>query len=313
LPGLGLLLIGHGTVEDLDDLAPFVTNIRRGRPPPQELVDELRHRYEAIGGSPLNAISTELAKNLEAKLGVPTRMSMRLWKPYPREVLDELAKAGATHVAVVPLAQHSAPIYGAAVEKAQKEREAAGAAPISLACAPNWGQTPALLDAYARSIEAALTNIPEASRAKTTLVLSAHSLPKAIIDAGDPYESEFRKSAEAIAARVAHAPKHLIAFQSQGMSNGPDGKPMTWLGPTLESTLDLVKERGDTHVILAPVGFLADHVEILYDLDIEAQGWAASRGLTAVRAPSLNAGAGLVEAIASVARPLLERAGGQGH
>jgi ferrochelatase len=231
LAGLGLLLIGHGTVEDLDDLAPFVTNIRRGRPPPQELVLELRHRYEAIGGSPLNAISTELAQKLETKLGVPTRMSMRLWKPYPREVLDELAKAGATHVAVVPLAQHSAPIYGAAVEKAEQEREAAGGAPIGLACAGNWGQTPELLDAYARSIEVALAKIPEASRSKTTLVLSAHSLPKAIIDAGDPYESEFRKSSEAIAARVAHAPKHLVAFQSQGMSNGPDGKPMTGLGP----------------------------------------------------------------------------------
>jgi protoporphyrin/coproporphyrin ferrochelatase len=306
--GRGLLLIGHGTVEDLDDLAPFVTNIRRGRPPPRELLDELRHRYEAIGGSPLNEISTRLAQKLEARLGVPVRMSTRLWKPYPREVLDDLAAVGATHVAVVPLAQHSAAIYGAAAREAQKERESGGAPPISLACAANWGQTPELLDAYARSIEVALTKIPEASRGKTTLILSAHSLPKSIIDAGDPYESEFRKSAESIAARVAHAPTHVVAFQSQGMSDGPDGKPMTWLGPTLEATLDRVRERGDTHVVFAPVGFLADHIEILYDLDIEATAWSAARGLTAVRTPSLNAGEGIIEAIAAVARPLLDRA-----
>ena len=307
-----VLLIAHGTVDVLDDLPAFVTNIRRGHAPPPELIAELRRRYEAIGGSsPLNATTRAIAAKVEARLGVTTRMAMRLWHPYPREVLGELARVGVTRVAVVPLAQHSSHVYGEAVREAAAAIAAEeNGAKLAVVCAPNWGRTPALTRAFAAQAVRAIRAIPRESWGKTTLAMTAHSLPLAIVRGGDPYETEARASAEEVAREVRRilgddAPKHVIAFQSQGMSKGPGGKPMEWLGPDLPSLLDDVKTRGDTHVVVAPIGFLADHVEILFDLDIEAAAWAKERGIAFSRTESLNASDALVDALCEVAAPLL--------
>jgi ferrochelatase len=301
-----VLLIAHGTVESLDDLPEFVTNIRRGHAPPPDLIAELRHRYEAIGGqSPLLAITRDVAAKLEARLGVKVRTAMRLWKPYPREVLDALASEGIRRVVVLPLAQHSAPIYAEAVRAA-----AEGA--FDIAAADNWGQSPLLTAAFARELTKTVRDVPRDAWKTTTILLTAHSLPLFIIRGGDPYEREVRASAEAVMAAARAelgegTPRHEVAFQSQGMGTGPGGKPIEWLGPDLLTALDAAKARGDTHVVVAPIGFLADHVEILYDLDIEAKAWAHERGLTLTRTASLNATEPFIETLAAVARPLLER------
>ncbi len=307
-----VLLLGHGTVERLDDLTPFVTNVRRGHPPPEELVTELRRRYEAIGGrSPLLDHSRALAAAMERELGVPVRVAMRLWEPYPRGVLEELAATGVRRVAVIPLAQHSANIYADAARAAAKEIAVAGGPTLEMACASNWGQAPRLLDAYADTIRETLAHVPADARKTTTVLMTAHSLPQAVIASGDPYEREVRASADAIAARLGSgaAGEMAVAFQSQGMSQGPGGRPMPWLGPTLEEALDRAKAAHRTHVVFAPIGFLADHVEILYDLDIEAAGWAKARGLVPLRTPALNARESLVLTLAEIARPLLDGAG----
>jgi protoporphyrin/coproporphyrin ferrochelatase len=300
----GVLLIGHGTVERLDDLPAFLAAIRHGRPAPDDVVREVRRRYEAIGGrSPLNAISNHLAHALEEKLRLPVRACGRLWAPYPGEMLEELA--GLVHeVTVLPLAQHSAHVYAEAVRRAEEDREGRGGRPLELVYAPNWGQNAILLDAYAARASDALASIPGSELARTVLVLTAHSLPRSVIEGGDAYEQEVRASAEAIAARVGGLPRHVVAFQSQGMGTGPGGKPMAWLGPDLVTVLDEVKARGDLHVVFAPIGFLADHVEILYDLDIEARGWCKERGLTYTRSRSLNASDALVDALVDVVRRL---------
>lgn len=295
-----VLLPTHGTVDALDDLPAFVTNIRRGHAPPPELIAELRRRYEAIGGrSPLNDTTRALAEKLEARLGVPVRMAARLWKPTIREALESLS---AERVVVLPLAQHSCKVYVEATEKAAKELTKSP----EIVGTGDWGQTPALLDAFARRVrETAQTLTPE-QRADSVLVLSAHSLPKAIVDAGDAYEREARGAAEKVAARVADVlPDARVAFQSQGMSQGPGGKPMPWLGPDLAETLDAIAKSGKKRVVFAPIGFLADHVEILYDLDIEARAWAKDRGLDYERVPSLNADDDFVEVLAALARPKL--------
>jgi ferrochelatase len=288
-----LVLIAHGTVDRLDDLPAFLANIRRGQPAPEEIAREVRRRYEAIGGrSPLNDVTRSLAAKVEAALGTTTRMASRLWDPYPKEVLASLAAEGVTRVAVVPLAQHSAGVYGAAV------KQAAALLGLEVVCAPNWGRTPALLDAFAAATREALADLP---RDATRLVLTAHSLPTFVIKGGDPYAEEVAASAELVVERLgAGAPKHVVCYQSQGMGGAAE-----WLGPDLQTTLDRIAEEGAKHVVVAPIGFLADHVEILYDLDIEARAWATSRGMTLRRTRSLNDSDAMVRAIIDVARPLL--------
>jgi ferrochelatase len=303
-----VLLVAHGTVDSLDDLPEFLSNIRRGQAPPPELLAEVRRRYEAIGGrSPLNAINRELASKLEERLGLPVRVANRLFRPYPAAALAELAELGVGRVVVVPLAQHSAKIYGEAVVAAAKDVPAIR----EIVCAPNWGQSASLTQAFATEIQRVLAPLPAGEAA---LVTTAHSLPLSVIQAGDPYEEEVRASAAHVAAeltaRRVRLAERVVAFQSQGMSSGPGGRPIQWLGPDLRVTLEALAERRRAHVVVAPIGFLADHVEILYDLDIEAKGWAEDLGIVLYRSASLNAGEGIVGAVAEVARGLLDgRAG----
>lgn len=301
-----VMLVAHGTVESLDELPEFLANIRRGHPPPAALLAEVRRRYEAIGGkSPLLAITREAAQNLERRLGLPVRVAMRLFRPFPRDVLGELVDQGVRRVIVLPLAQHSAHVYGEAVKQAAKEVSL----DVEIVCVPNWGREPALTHAFADSIVKELDKVPADARPRTAIALSAHSLPLSIIEAGDPYEKEFRGSAEDVAAAVrAMRPEgfaeHVVCFQSEGMTP-PGQKGPKWLGPGLRATLETLAARGRDHVVLAPIGFLADHVEILYDLDIEAKAWGEELGIVTYRSASLNAGDGLLDALEAVARRAL--------
>lgn len=289
-----VVLIAHGTVESLDDLPEFLANIRRGHAPPPELLAEVRRRYEAIGGrSPLLEICRDVARKLETKIDLPVRIAMRLFHPYPAEMLAELGEVD--RLVVVPLAQHSAPIYAASVRAAVKDR------PIEVLAAGNWGRTPELTHAFADAVLAAL---PDAPAEEIALVLTAHSLPVAVVRGGDPYEQEVRGSAADIVAEVrargGRFAEERVCFQSQGIGTG-----MEWLGPELRPTLEGLARAGRKHVVVAPIGFLADHVEILYDLDIEAKAWAGELGIVLHRTTSLNAGSGLIEALAAVTRSVL--------
>lgn len=291
-----VVLFAHGTVESLDDLPAFLRNIRRGHAAPPELVAEVRRRYEAIGGrSPLLDISRDLATKVEAKLSLPTRLATRLFHPYPDDVLREL---GAERVIMVPLAQHSAAVYAAAMTAAARKVEPAP----SVLCADNWGRTTELIRGYADAVAEALPGEDAA------VVFTAHSLPLSIIEGGDPYEREFRASVDDVVAelraRGVRFAEHVIAFQSQGIGTG-----MKWLGPELLPTLEALAARGRKRVVLAPIGFLADHVEILYDLDVEAKVWAGELGMVLYRSRSLNASEAIVDAIVSVVRGVLARDG----
>jgi ferrochelatase len=189
----------------------------------------------------------------------------------------------------VPLAQHSAHVYA---EDARRNAEGTG---VALACAPGWGQTPELHTAFADRIRRVLGD-----PTGTTVLFTAHSLPRIVVDRGDPYEREVRASAAAISERLGGDVRTAVAFQSQGL-----GAAGEWLGPDLRAALDEVRHHGDRRVVFAPIGFLADHVEILYDLDIEAAGMARERGLAWVRAASLNDDDDFIDVLAGVAGPLL--------
>ncbi len=277
-----VLLIGHGTVDDLADLPAFLKNVRRGREAPPELVAELRHRYEAIGGkSPLDEISARVAKKLEGVLGVPVRAASRLWKPYTKDVVDPSVE----RLVVIPLAQHSADVYA---EVVRREVDA------EVVAATNWGSDPALLDAFAKRARAVASE-------DAALVLTAHSLPKSVIAAGDAYEREVRAAAAGVIERVSSEfAETRVVFQSQG----PGSDSSEWLGPTFTEAFDEIAKRR-RRVVVAPIGFLADHVEILYDIDIEAKTLAEARGLALSRTESLNDADDFIAVLAGIARRLL--------
>jgi ferrochelatase len=289
-------LLGHGTVENLDDLPAFLAKIRHGRPSPPELVAELRRRYEAIGGSPLLRISNELAKEVEAKIGTRVRVAMRFWHPFAKDVLGEIAREGCSSLAVVPLAPYSGHVYAAEMTRVAAELAGAGATPPAIHSAPNWGTEPLLVDAFAAQLVDALERLPQERRAAAHVLFTAHSLPLAVVERGDPYPDHVRATAEAVAARAGIANPWRVVYQSQGATADP------WLGPDVATSLLEVARQKGTNVVFCPIGFLSDHIEILYDLDIEAKARAEEARLSYARTASLNASPKLADAIAAVAR-----------
>ena len=291
----GILLVAHGTVSELSDLPAFVARIRHGRPAPPGLAEELRRRYEAIGGSPLLRVTEEQARALEARSGLPVLLGMRLWEPSVEAALREAALRELKRLVLVPLAPFSVGVYAAAARRSLEavRGELGASSPELVVCDP-WGSEPAFVAAHS-SLLAARSAMTATDGA---VVLTAHSLPAAAIRAGDRYQAEVEASAQAIAERLGHACE--LCYQSQGADGGE------WLGPDLRQTFERLLRQGKKQVTLAPFGFLADHVETLYDLDIEARGWATELGLSFERVPALNTHPGLIEALHAVARRALD-------
>src|SRR6266542_681042 len=289
-----VLLLGHGTVDNLEDLPAFLANIRHGRPSPPPLVQEIRRRYELIGGSPLLRISHELARALERKIARPVHLAMRFWHPFAKDVLGEVSRAGCRTLRVVPLAPYSGHVYAGEMQRLADAQRKEGLEPPELRCAPNWGREPLLVDAFSAALLDALSGLSAERRASAEVFFTAHSLPLSIVERGDPYPTEVRATADAIIACSGVTNPSRVVYQSQGATADP------WLGPDVrESLLDAAK-RGAKHVVLCPIGFLSDHIEILYDLDVEAKAWSREAGIEVTRTESLNASPALVDAIAAV-------------
>jgi ferrochelatase len=286
----GILLVAHGTVADLADLPAFVARIRHGRPAPPGLVEELQGRYRAIGGSPLLRVTEQQARALETHSGLPVLLGMRLWEPSVEDALREAAARRIARLVLVPLAPFSVAVYSAAAQRslAAIRTELGDAAPELVVCEA-WGSEPAFIAAHAALIAAQLG----IDSRQSAVVLTAHSLPRAAIAAGDAYQTEVEASAHAIAVHLGRPCE--LAYQSQGADGGD------WLGPDLRQTMQRLAQAGVRQVTLSPFGFLADHVETLYDLDIEARAWAGDLGLGFERLPALNSAPGLIEALSSVA------------
>jgi ferrochelatase len=285
----GILLVAHGTVETTADLPAFLRRIRRGREPSAELVSELTHRYDAIGGSPLLSLTRAQATALEQATGLRTWVGMRLWRPEVSEVLSEALEAGFKRLAVIPLAPFSVNVYHSAAVQSL-ESLGAEAASLELCAVSPWGEHPKFIAAHAEAIRPHLERDSE-------LILTAHSLPMVAIRAGDTYAEEVRATARAVAAALGVGAR--LAYQSEGADGGQ------WLGPSLRAALEECAARKARHVVVAPIGFLADHVETLYDLDIEARTWARELGLEWTRVPALNLNPTLIQALADLARTSL--------
>jgi ferrochelatase len=289
----GVLLTAHGSVDDLDELPAFLTRIRHGRPAPPELVREVRRRYQAIGGSPLLAISERQAAALATRLGAPVFVGMRLSRPELDQALRQALAHGLRRLCLLPLAPFSVHVYA---DAARRALEALSRPELELVSVTAFGSSAELVSAHANAIARQLAELPVDG---TELVLTAHSLPESVIASGDPYQSEFENSARAIGAKLGRPAQ--IAYQSQGLGGG------AWLGPDLKTVLESARARGTRHIVVAPVGFLAEHVETLYDLDVEAKAWSAELGLVFTRMPALNAAPELIEALARTVERALFR------
>ena len=283
----GVVLVAHGTVASLDEIPSFLARIRRGRAASDALVEETKRRYRLIGGSPLLRITEGQAAALREAMGVPVTVGMRLSTPTIQDALGALVEQGVQRVCVLPLAPFSVPVYHSATVRAAEEAGLAGR--IHLCSVPPWGTEPELIEAHAHNIEATIAG------RSSTVILTAHSLPLAVLRAGDPYADQVRACADAIAARLGRPAE--LAYQSQGAQG--EGQ---WLGPELRDVLGAAARAGARVVTVAPVGFLADHVETLYDLDVEAATWARELGIEMLRVPALNTTPGLIRGLAAVAR-----------
>jgi ferrochelatase len=301
-PGRGVLLVGHGTVSHPSELPDFLARIRRGRPHAPELVARLAHRYEAVGGSPLLENTKRQAALLSSRLGLPVLLGMRYAPPEIRDVLLYASELRLEQICVLPLAPFSVRAY---VEAVRHEWEHLGAThphrPFRLVPVESWATEPWLIEAHRQSIAAVLSGLQRAPG----LIMTAHSVPLAALSRGDPYAERVRACADAVATKL--GVPYELAYQSQTEEGGG------WLGPDVRSVLRELGAQGVQHVAVAPLGFLADHVETLYDLDIEAAGFARELGLGFTRVPALNASPALIEAMAQVVeRTLLGDSGASG-
>ena len=293
---IGVLLMAYGTPRSQEEILPYYTDIRRGRAPTPELLAELTARYDAIGGiSPLAQRTESQRDELQRQLDAiePNRYSVRLGlkhaHPMIEEAVEDFARDGFTELVALVLAPHySSYSIGQYVGRA---REAAGPHGISVRGIDSWATEPAFVNFLARDMKARLDSMPEDTR----VLFTAHSLPQRIIDGGDPYPNELRATAEAVAAQVGlrEGDQWSIAWQSAGRT------PEPWIGPDILAVIDEFAEaRTTSAVLVSACGFVADHLEVLYDLDIEAKAHAAQRGLAFDRTACVNDDTEVLRALA---------------
>lgn len=294
---LGILLMAYGSPATLDDVEAYYTHIRGGRTPPPERVEELRERYRRIGGrSPLLEITQAQARGVRRALsddGMPARVyvGMKHAPPFIADAVASMARdeiRTAVGVALAP--QYSRMSVGGYCAAAS---EAAAEHGVAFRCVESWHDHPGLIAALA-------SRVAEAQRTLTgaygvPVVFTAHSLPQRILQWNDPYPQQLRRTCELVAA-AAGLPSWWFAYQSASATGEP------WLGPDLLDLLRDLHRDGTRDVIVCPVGFVADHLEVLYDIDVEAQGLARSLGMRLARAPSLNDAPDFVAALADLVR-----------
>jgi len=288
---IAVLLLAHGSPEAPADVPEFLLHVTGGRPLPRQVIEEVRHRHEVIGGSPLTRLTLEQGKLLVRKLGMPVYVGMRNWKPYLAETLEAMTSDGVERAIVICLApQNSRTSVGL-------YREGLNGIPFAFEFVESWHDHPLLVSAFAEKLKAGLASLPDELSAQLPIIFTAHSVPRRTITEGDPYEEQARETAELV-AREAGVGRDVwsFAFQSQGMSGGE------WLGPTVEETILRLKTQGHRGVFVQPVGFVCDHVEILYDVDVGFRKFAAKEGMRLWRAESLNDSRLLTAALASIVR-----------
>jgi ferrochelatase len=289
-----ILLLAHGSPDSPDEVPNFLLKVTGGRPLPPEVIAEVQRRYQAIGKSPLTSITLKQGKLLSAKLQLPVYVGMRNWHPFVSETLKRMTTDGVCHAIVICLAP-------------QNSRTSVGLYRTSLQASPepgltfdfidSWHDHPRLIQAFAEKLKAGRAKAHKECGRDVPVIFTAHSVPSRTILEGDAYELQARQTAELVAkAALAHEQDWRLAFQSQGMSGA------AWLGPTVEATIMDLKRSGHSGVFVQPIGFLCDHVEVLYDIDVVFKRFAEDQGIRLWRAESLNDSPLLTAALAELAQ-----------
>jgi ferrochelatase len=293
---IGVLMMAHGTPERLEQMEEYLSRIRGGRRPSPELLEEMTGNYRAIGGrSPLTDLTLAQGSALEGALGEPYRVfvGMRNWHPFIADVVPEILDAGAKSIVGLTMAPQYSEL---SVAKYLSALESVVPADFPTVSVRSWYDHPGVMDAFAERARQAI----EESGPVDRIVFTAHSLPKRVKDSGDPpYPVQVRVTAEGVAKRLGFS-RWQVAYQSAGRT------PEPWLGPDPLEALDEMAASRCRRVLVVPVGFVCDHTEILFDIDIQANRAAQEIGIELVRSPSLNSSPTFIRALADIVRSRIE-------
>jgi protoporphyrin/coproporphyrin ferrochelatase len=289
-----VLLLAHGSPDSVDQVPDFLLRVTGGRPLPQPVVDEVKHRYGLIGRSPLTELTQQQAERLAHEIGMPVYVGMRNWNPFIADAVNNMFRDGIEYAVAICLAPQNSRTSVGLYRSALVDT----GTPFTVDFVESWHDQPALIRAFAEKLRAGWDHACRGAKTKNVpIIFTAHSVPERTIADGDPYEGQAKETALLVAREAALSSEDwTFAFQSQGMSGG------AWLGPRVEDTILGLKEKGHRDVFLQPIGFLCDHVEVLYDIDIAFKEFAEKQGMRLWRAESLNDSSLLAAALADVAR-----------
>jgi ferrochelatase len=289
-----VLLLAHGSPENPDQTPEFLSYVTGGRALPPHVIEEIRHRYSLIGFSPLACWTLLQADQLSQMLQMPVFVGMRNWKPFIADAVKSIAGQGFERVIAICLAPQnsrtSVGLYRRAVT-------GTGDLSFELDFVQEWHDHPLLVKAFAEKFRAGYEQASAAHGGRLPVIFTAHSVPERTIADGDPYEAQSQETAALVAKEIGlSADGWGFAFQSQGMSGGP------WIGPTAEETILALKAKAHRAIFIQPIGFVCDHVEVLYDIDILFKEFAEKEGMQLWRAESLNGSTTLTAALAELVR-----------
>jgi len=306
-PNNHLMLMAYGGPDTLDDVRPYLMDVRNYRPTSDHIVEEITERYRQIGGrSPIleltNAEAAGIERELNANAGAGERwkvwVAMRHWHPFIKDVMAEMERAGVTQTIGLVMAPHySRMSIGAYYKRVEEAR-----CPIKVTELRSWNLLAGYLDALTDRIQTALQKFPEDVRASVPVIFTAHSLPERIREWNDPYERELRETVAALRERFPDQPSEW-AYQSAAMTPDP------WLGPDASEVISRLHAEGVRNVLICPVGFVCEHVEILFDIDVEFTQHANALGMRLERIEMLNDHPALLASLAGLVRTHAQDAG----
>ncbi len=305
---VGVLVMAYGGPNSLDEIPGYLADIRSGRPTPARVVEEIAHNYRQIGGrSPLLEITRRqvdaIADHFEPE-EFEFYLGMRHWAPWIEETIRDMLADGITRAVSLVLAPHYSRL---SVAKYQARIEAGlqlYRGQIDFAHITSYHTEPGLIAALASRVSAGLDRWPAGARDNVHVVFSAHSLPVRILEMGDPYDEQLQETARLVAERAGlDSGRWSWSYQSAGRTSEP------WLGPQLQEHLPALAARGIGDVVSIPIGFVSDHVEILYDIDIQAQQIARAAGMRLERPPALNEDPQFIKTLADLIRSRAAAAG----